>query len=122
MLYDWVLDQDEDGQLSDDERDADGDGLGNWDEQHGRFTEAWWPAQHDGKAEPKESKYPAINFLDNGDLADGLALVVADMDGDGVLDGFDDHDHDGLSNQFEVRRPGLPGDGRRWPGRTRGPT
>ena len=28
------------------------------------------------------------------------------MDGDGVLDGADDNDHDGLSNQFEVRRPG----------------
>jgi hypothetical protein len=28
------------------------------------------------------------------------------MDGDGVLDGEDDHDHDGLSNRFELRRPG----------------
>jgi hypothetical protein len=28
------------------------------------------------------------------------------MDGDGVPDGADDSDHDGLSNQFEVRRPG----------------
>jgi hypothetical protein len=27
------------------------------------------------------------------------------MDGDGILDGFDDHDRDGLSNQFEIRRP-----------------
>jgi hypothetical protein len=104
-LYRWVLDQDDDGQLGDDERDVDGDGIGNWDEQHGRFFEPWWPAQHDGQNEPKESKYPAINFLDVGDLADGLALVVADMDGDGVVDGLDDQDHDGLSNQFEIRRP-----------------
>ena len=27
------------------------------------------------------------------------------MDGDGVLDGSDDNDHDGLTNQFEVNRP-----------------
>jgi hypothetical protein len=101
----WALDQNGDGQLADDERDADGDGLGNWDEQHGRFTEAWWPAEHDGKNEPKESKYPGINFLDAADLSDGLALAVADMDGDGVLDGLDDQDRDGLSNQFEVARP-----------------
>ncbi|MBA3262379.1 MAG: IPT/TIG domain-containing protein [Thermoleophilaceae bacterium] len=101
----WVLDQNSDGQLDDDERDADGDGLGNWDEQHGRFTEPWWPAQHDGLNESKESKYPGIDFLDVGDLTDGLALVVADMDGDGILDGYDDHDRDGLSNQFEINRP-----------------
>jgi hypothetical protein len=104
-LYRWVLDIDSDTQLSDDERDVDGDGIGNWDEQHGRFTEPWWPAQHDGQSEPRESKYPSINFLDVGDLTDGLALVVADMDGDGIPDGFDDQDHDGLSNQFEIRRP-----------------
>jgi hypothetical protein len=101
----WVLDQDGNGQLADDERDADGDGIGNWDEQHGRFIEIWWPAQHDGTNEPKESKYPGIDFLDVADLPDGLALAVADMDGDGILDGFDDHDRDGLSNQFEIRRP-----------------
>jgi IPT/TIG domain len=105
VLLAWVLDIDSNGQLADDERDVDGDGLGNWDEQHGRFIEPWWPAQHDGVNEPKESKYPGIDFLDVGDLSDGLALSVPDMDGDGVLDGYDDHDRDGLSNQFEIRRP-----------------
>ncbi|MEA2418671.1 MAG: hypothetical protein QOE60_877 [Thermoleophilaceae bacterium] len=106
LLYRWVTDQyPYNGQLSDDERDVDGDGIGNWDEQHGRFTEPWWPAEHNGEIEPKESKYPSINFLDVGDLSDGLALIVADLDGDGVLDGFDDQDHDGLNNQFEIRRP-----------------
>jgi IPT/TIG domain len=104
-LANWVLDIDSNGVLSDDERDVDGDGIGNWDEQHGRFIEAWWPAEHDGNAEPVESKYPGIDFLDVEDLSTGLALTVADMDGDGVLDGFDDQDHDGLSNQFEIRRP-----------------
>lgn len=103
-LLDWVLDQDEDGVLSDGERDADADGLGNWDEIRGRFVEAWWVAL---MIEPKESKYPDEfgNFLDNTDLPLGNAHVDPDMDGDGVLDGADDHDHDGLSNQFEIRRP-----------------
>jgi hypothetical protein len=105
LLANWVQDMDGDGLLSDDERDADGDGLSNWDEQHGRFTEVWWPAEHDGQNEPLESKYPGINFLDVADLSSGLALTVADMDGDGVLDGNDDQDHDGLSNKFELNRP-----------------
>ena len=103
----WSLDMDDDGVLRDDERDADADGLGNWDELRGRMTEGWWPAQHDGTNEPKESKYPEVDFLDNEDTAPAFnAHVDADMDGDGVLDGADDNDHDGLSNQFEVRRPG----------------
>jgi hypothetical protein len=106
LLTNWALDMNDDGELWDDERDADGDGLGNWDEQHGRMTEAWWPAQHDGLIEPKESKYPDIDFLDNEDTAPTLnAFADADMDGDGVPDGADDNDRDGLSNQFEVRRP-----------------
>ena len=49
---------DGDGLLSDDERDADGDGLSNWDEQHGRFTEVWWPAEHDGQNEPHRVEVP----------------------------------------------------------------
>ena len=103
----WSLDMDNDGVLRDDERDADNDGLGNWDELRGRMTEGWWPAEHDGQNEPKESKYPEIDFLDNEDTAPAFsAHVDADMDGDGVVDGADDNDHDGLSNQFEVRRPG----------------
>ena len=106
VLANWVLDIDDNGVLSDDERDADADGLGNWDEVRGRMTEAWWPAQHDGENEPKESAYPSLDFLDNEDLAPWFnAHTDPDMDGDGVLDGLDDNDHDGLSNQFEVRRP-----------------
>ena len=101
----WALDLNGNGVLSDDERDADGDGLGNWDEAHGRMTEAWWPAEHDGKIEPKESKYPDMNFLDNADLPGRDAFTVSDMDGDGVPDGQDDTDHDGLTNQFELSRP-----------------
>lgn len=103
-LLNWVLDQGGDGVLSDGERDADADGLGNWDEIRGRMVERWWVAQLD---DPKESQYPEQSggFLDNDDLPGGDAHVDPDIDGDGVLDGADDQDHDGLSNQFEVRRP-----------------
>jgi hypothetical protein len=105
-LAKWTLDDDGNGSLGDDERDADADGLGNWDEVRGRMTEAWWPKQHDGQNEPKESKYPDIDFLDNEDTAPRFdAHTDPDMDGDGVLDGADDSDHDGLSNAFEVHRP-----------------
>ena len=103
-LDNWALDQNEDGRLHDGERDAEGDGLGNWDEARGQMTEAWWPLMHDGENEPKESKYPEINFLDNADVG-GDIFADSDADGDGVNDGDDDYDHDGLSNQFEVRRP-----------------
>jgi hypothetical protein len=102
----WALDIDNDGLLWDDERDADADGLGNWDEQHGRFTEAWWPSTFDGNGLPMESKYPDLDFLDNEDLPGLDAAADPDMDGDGLRDGADDHDHDGLSNSFEVHRPG----------------
>jgi hypothetical protein len=102
----WTLDIDSDGALADDERDVDADGLGNWDELRGRMTEGWWPAQHDGSNEPKESKYPEIDYLDNEDTAPAFdAHIDPDMDGDEVPDGADDNDHDGLSNQFEVNRP-----------------
>ena len=104
-LGNWALDWSENGTLSDNERDADGDALGNWDEQGGKLTEGWWVKQHDGTNEPKESKYPGINFLDNGDLPKHDAMADPDIDGDAVLDGADDSDHDGLSNEFEVRRP-----------------
>jgi hypothetical protein len=32
-------------------------------------------------------------------------MTNPDTDGDGIPDGADDQDHDGLSNQFEVARP-----------------
>ena len=101
----WSLDRDGNGTLSDDERDGDGDGLSNWNEANGMMTEEWWPLRHDGEIEPKESKYPDINFLDNADLPQRDAFADPDMDGDGVADGPDDADHDGLSNMYEVRRP-----------------
>jgi hypothetical protein len=93
----WAIDINSDGKLSDDERDADGDGLTNWDESHGRMRPEWWVAAYN--KEPKESKYPTVDYP-------GTGLDDPDSDGDGLRDGADDQDRDGLSNAFEVRRPG----------------
>jgi hypothetical protein len=81
-----------DGFLDDGERDADGDGLSNFDETQGSMHQEWWTAAYDA-----EKAYPLTY--------DGTDFVDADTDGDGILDGYDDEDHDGLSNAFEVVRP-----------------
>src|SRR4051812_16433458 len=82
-----------DGMLDDGERDADNDGLSNWDEANGRMTQDWWTAEYKKSEKPYPLTYDGVNMTD------------PDTDGDGVLDGADDEDHDGLSNQFEVARP-----------------
>jgi hypothetical protein len=81
-----------DGFLDDAERDADGDGLTNWDEYNGRMLQAWWTGTY-----TDEKQYP-LAFS-------GTDPLDADTDGDGIPDGADDQDHDGLSNSFEVARP-----------------
>ena len=93
----YYLDMNRNGVLSDDERDADGDALSNWDEAHGRMTADWWKSAYDGTAGPLETPY-TVKF-------GPLSLVDPDSDGDGVLDGADDTDFDGLTNAFEVERP-----------------
>jgi hypothetical protein len=93
------MDMDGDGKLSDDERDGDGDGLTNWDESHGRMLQDWWDAKYDGQNYPskKETRYP-VTFP-------GVSIFDPDSDGDGLKDGADDQDHDGLTNAFENARP-----------------
>jgi hypothetical protein len=86
-----------DGWLDDGERDADGDNLTNWDESHGRMTPLWWETNFDGVNDDLEKPYP-VTYA-GSDLSD------RDSDGDGVHDGLDDQDHDGLANQWEVARP-----------------
>ena len=87
-----------DGWLNDGERDADGDGLSNWDESHGRMLQGWWDQTYDGKGgTPKETRYP-VDFS-------GTDMLNPDTDGDGIPDGLDDQDHDGLTNEFEIARP-----------------
>lgn len=94
----WWLDWDRDGQLSDEERDFDRDGLGNFLERHDIRMEPW--------------DFPGVirtDFLD------------WDTDGDKVADGPDDQDHDDISNLDELVRgtylmnPCDPGRGRTCP-------
>ena len=95
-----AFDIDGNGIWSDDEKDVDGDGLTNYDETHGRMNPAWWVSVFDGThGFAKETPYP-LSYLQP-------SFVDWDTDGDGVPDGQDDQDHDGLSNLQEIVRPGM---------------
>jgi hypothetical protein len=85
-----------DGLLSDDERDEDGDGLTNYDETHGRMTQAYWAACY-----TIEKPFR----IDYG----GTDPVNPDTDGDGILDGADDQDHDDIPNVMEMSRNAASG-------------
>jgi hypothetical protein len=101
----YYMDMNGDGILSDDERDADGDNLGNWDEAYGRMTAKWWDAVYDGQGgAPNEKHYPNVMTGAGLDWIE-TSMVDPDSDGDHVNDGADDQDHDGLSNAFEIERP-----------------
>jgi hypothetical protein len=78
------------GPTDDDFRDADADGLGNWDEFNGRMVPKWWDKMY-GET-PYDQPYSGPNPLD------------PDSDGDGVRDGADDQDFDGWSNVDEIDR------------------
>jgi hypothetical protein len=84
-------DMDDDGYVSDDERDEDADGLTNYDEDRGPLTAGWWEACY-----PEDGKYP-IDYA-------GTKAYDADSDGDGILDGADDQDFDDVPNIMELSR------------------
>jgi hypothetical protein len=88
------LDLNSNGVLTDDEKDSDGDGLGNWDEIRGAF------------ATVKNLNYsPLLDYLD------------PDTDGDTLPDGADDQDHDGFTNVAEIQVPSPPTGGFKVDGR-----
>jgi hypothetical protein len=87
------LDFDGDGELSDDEKDFDGDRLSNWVEVNGSLLPKWWTVV---KPFDQETKY--FNAYDQPDYLD------PDTDGDGRVDGEDDQDFDGWNNIEETWR------------------
>jgi hypothetical protein len=93
----YYYDADLDGKLSDNERDEDADGLSNWIESHGFMSPTWWKAVYN-----KEK--PFVIAYQGTDLAD------ADTDGDGLVDGADDSDHDDIPNVRELRRQLVAGE------------
>jgi hypothetical protein len=87
--------QDLDGnnKLSDDELDADADGLVNYDEAHGRMIPAYWAGVYES-----ETPYTAwVEFLPPD-------FMTQDSDGDGIVDALDDQDDDGFLNVAELSR------------------
>jgi hypothetical protein len=80
-----------DGLLSDDERDEDADGLSNWVELHGPLLPGWYHGVY-GSEQPYTIAYA------------GTSPTDPDSDGDGVRDGADDQDDDGVPNFDEVSR------------------
>jgi hypothetical protein len=91
MYYD-----DGNGFLDDAERDEDGDGLSNFDETRGCMNRALWDGLY-----KKETPFP-LQFAPT-------SHVAGDSDGDGVLDGADDQDHDDVPNIMECSRAAATG-------------
>jgi hypothetical protein len=86
-----------DGFLSDDERDEDGDGLSNYEETIGPMRgQSWWDTFYGGEKKFKLD-WP-------GTQADN-----PDSDGDGIVDGADDQDHDDYPNIVEAERGRVVG-------------
>jgi hypothetical protein len=87
-----------DGFLSDDERDEDADGLSNYAETIGPLQgQSWWSAFY-----PNEKAFTQVDWP-------GTQVDNPDSDGDSVLDGADDQDHDDYPNIVEVSRARVVG-------------
>ena len=118
--YPQALDLDGDGQYSDDERDADADGLTNVDETHYRLNRSTWDGVLTARCDPTVPNYGSKTARDAASdpefqqevywgpysFDDVVFLepsfVDPDTDGDTLLDGEDDQDHDDVPNVYEL--------------------
>jgi IPT/TIG domain-containing protein len=128
------MDRDHNGFLSDFERDADGDGIPNMDESrasgtaknparlatpttaaftdYGLFTPEYLSLAEKATQDDKRcygiNQIPFYCLTANGDAkvskVDTLDWLSSDTDGDGIRDGQDDVDHDGVPNIDEYLR------------------
>ena len=98
-------DTDASGTYTDDERDADRDGLGNFIESvRGPGQVSWWPAYWaDQSVTPWPDPY--YGAFDERPYQ-SLDLADSDVDGDTLLDGEDDQDFDDWTNATELYNAG----------------
>lgn len=117
-----AMDLDNNGRITDDEKDADSDGLPNWVElakgetapTNNGQTQCTFANTTGNAAFLAADKFSdcGAGLVPNGNTflpVDRLAFeqyrpdfLDPDSDGDGINDGDDDQDHDGLSNREEV--------------------
>ena len=81
-----------DGMLDDAERDEDADGLSNYAETTGCMNRDFWDSLYGSRETPYPLDYPGTDYVDE------------DTDGDTILDGADDQDHDDVPNIMECNR------------------
>ena len=112
--YPAAYDRRPDGLWSDDERDADADGLGNFMEAHGLAQQGWWRAK---LSEDNVEPWPYyVQMTEDGPVEHGSYYgefkqrpfadpdyVDPDSDGDTLLDAEDDQDDDDWSNLDEMQ-------------------
>ncbi|HEX5909097.1 MAG TPA: hypothetical protein VFY44_01310, partial [Thermoleophilaceae bacterium] len=107
--YPAILDRNRNPQRTDDERDADHDGLSNYIETTGPGHASWWSAYLAGENEPAwpgTVREPGGTYTYWGEFtrrpfAD-VDLADPDVDGDTLLDGEDDQDNDDWNNLTEM--------------------
>ncbi|MFL5895923.1 MAG: IPT/TIG domain-containing protein [Thermoleophilaceae bacterium] len=126
-----AMDLDENGRITDDEKDVDGDGLPNWvelakgdtDPSAGNNSDCAFATNTGPNAGTWVNGFTdcGLGRMPNGntfgnlqgstasgapapayDLTNNLDYLVADTDADGIADGADDSDFDGVSNIEEI--------------------
>jgi IPT/TIG domain len=96
------MDLDNDGTITDDEKDVDGDGLPNYVETAPNKDSDIFIDFGGGVERATGNTFAAERLVEEYQYLFRLDYLVNDSDGDTVTDGADDNDHDGLSNLEEI--------------------